>query len=168
MFTPPLFHYVGPPELAEALRPGARGRPVRTAADLEGDPGEPHTYVVDTSGALRIAPRRSEHVACAGGAPVRAAGEITFTHDPATGWTAAEVSNLSTGYCPDLTAWPAVAAALDRAGIGHPAAFTHAVVFRRCTSCGECNVVRDDWFVCVFCDGELPPEWNVGAGSGPA
>ncbi|MCJ0871613.1 hypothetical protein [Streptomyces sp. AP-93] len=167
MSTSPLFRYTGPPELAEAVRPEARGRAVRTAADLEGDPGEPHTYVVDASGVLRIAPRRSEHVACAGGAPVRAAGEISFTRDPATGWTAVEVSNLSTGYCPDLTAWPAVAAALDRADIRHPAAFTHAVVFRRCSSCGECNVVRDDWFVCVFCDSELPPQWNVDAGPGP-
>ncbi|MFZ3500464.1 hypothetical protein ACODT5_45850 [Streptomyces sp. 5.8] len=26
MSTPPLFRYAGPPELAEAVRPGARGR----------------------------------------------------------------------------------------------------------------------------------------------
>ncbi|MFE9635342.1 hypothetical protein [Streptomyces sp. NPDC006463] len=112
---------------------------------------------------LRLAPRRSEHVACAGGDPVLAAGEICFIARPGEepAWEADEVSNLSTGYCPDLASWRAVAEALDRAGIGRPEGFTHAVVFRRCTACGECNVVRDAWFVCVFCDADLPAEWNV-------
>ncbi|MFF1414941.1 hypothetical protein ACFVX6_35120 [Streptomyces sp. NPDC058289] len=57
MSTPPLFRYAGPPEPAATVRPEARGRAVLAAAHLEGegDPGEPHTYVVDTSGVLRIA-----------------------------------------------------------------------------------------------------------------
>ncbi|WP_416968808.1 hypothetical protein [Streptomyces sp. 4F14] len=52
-------------------------------------------------------------------------------------WTVVDVTNLSTGYCPDVTCWPAVARALERAGLGHPGGFTHAVVLRRCTACRE-------------------------------
>ncbi|MEV7725829.1 hypothetical protein AB0P15_13940 [Streptomyces sp. NPDC087917] len=144
-----------------------RGHPVRGRRDLDPlpvDPAEPATYVVDRAGVLRLAPRRSEHVVCAGGEPVRAAGEMTFERDGAGRWEVREVANLSTGYCPDLTSWAAVAEALEGAGIGHPGGFTHAVVFRRCEECRECNVVREGWFVCVFCEAELPGRWNVGPG----
>jgi len=70
------------------------------------------------------------------------------------------VSNLSTGYCPEPASWPAVADALDRAGIPHPGRFTSAFLFRRCPACGERNVIKDDYFVCVVCDADLPAEWN--------
>lgn len=76
-------------------------------------------------------------------------------------WAVCEVSNQSTGYCPDVGSWTAVADALDAAGIERPSGFTHAVVFRRCPACRRLNIVRDGDFVCVFCDGALPPEWNV-------
>lgn len=60
----------------------------------------------------------------------------------------------------------AVADALDRAGIVRPLGFTHEVVFRRCPSCQQLNIVREEDFVCVFCDEALPLEWNVdGAGA---
>jgi hypothetical protein len=36
------------------------------------------------------------------------------------GWVVSEVSNQSTGYCPDLSCWSAVASALDRAGLERP------------------------------------------------
>jgi hypothetical protein len=68
---------------------------------------------------------------------------------------------LSTGYCPDVGSWPSVADALDRAGVERPRAFTHPVVFRRCVSCQQVNVVREGDFVCVFCDGALPSGWNI-------
>jgi hypothetical protein len=109
---------------------------------------------------LRLAPRRSEHVVCAAGAPVLAAGEIAFRRvDEA--WSVAEVTNQSTGYCPDPTCWPAVSDALELAALAHPQGFTVEVVFRRCDSCRELNIVREGDFVCVFCDGELPVVWNV-------
>ncbi|MFJ9708725.1 hypothetical protein [Streptomyces sp. NPDC101234] len=123
---------------------------------------EPFTYVVGLDGRLRLAPRRSEHVACAGGAAVLGAGEITFVRE-ADHWTVGEVSNQSTGYCPDVTSWPAVARALDRIPLGHPAGFTYEVVFRRCPRCAEHNIVREADFVCVFCGSELPTTWNVDA-----
>jgi hypothetical protein len=53
-----------------------------------------------------------------------------------------------------------VARALDRVGVPHPGIFTDAVVFRRCPTCGERNVVREDDFVCAVCDSALPMQWN--------
>jgi hypothetical protein len=128
----------------------------RSAAEL----AEPFTFVVDTDGVLRLAPRRSEHVACAGGGPVLSAGEIGFSRE-AGRWVVAEISNHSTGYCPDTSSWPAVAEALDRAGLDRPSGFTHEVVFRRCMTCRERNIVRENDFVCVFCESDLPALWNV-------
>jgi len=166
------YRYVGPADLRALVRPGGEGRCIRSAADVNDwasalDPAElaePCTFVVDAAGVLRVAPRRSEHVVCAGGGTVLSAGELSF-RDESGQWVVAEVSNQSTGYCPDVSSWPAVAGALDSAGIKHPSGFTHEVVFRRCLACGQLNIVREEDFVCVFCDEELPREWNVdGAG----
>ncbi|MFJ1811516.1 MULTISPECIES: hypothetical protein [unclassified Streptomyces] len=158
------YGYVGPEDVRQAVVPGAGGRVIHRAADLDTyatpEDAEPFTYVVGLDGLLRLAPRCSEHVACAGGGDVLGAGEISFRRTP-YGPHVLEVSNQSTGYCPDPDSWPAVAAALDRAGIGRPDGFTHALVFRRCERCEENNVVREGAFVCVFCDADLPLAWNV-------
>src|SRR5437870_865826 len=113
--APRLYSYVGPPELARrATGPG--GRIISSADDLRrwlaetAQTGEEviATFVVDAEGRLRIADRHSEHVACAGRQPVRAAGEITFaiTHKHIH---AVAVSNQSIGYCPEPESWPSVA-----------------------------------------------------------
>jgi hypothetical protein len=124
-----------------------------------GDLAEPFTFVVALDGVLWLAPRRSEHVVLAGGADVLAAGEMAFAV-AGTGWRVAEVTNQSTGYCPDPDCWPAVAEALDRVGLSRPAGFTNRIIFRRCPSCGERNIVRDDDFTCALCDNVLPAQWN--------
>nr|WP_203615151.1 hypothetical protein [Streptomyces sp. SID13726] len=155
--------------MRSAVRPDSAGRLVRSAADLtawlsvrgRAEAEEPFTFVVALDGLLRLAPRRSEHVACAGGADVLAAGEMGFRRVPG-GWAVHEVTNHSTGYCPDLDSWQAVARALDRAGVAHPGRFTHEVVFRRCEECGERSIVREGDFVCVFCGRDLPVAWNAG------
>nr|WP_030255690.1 hypothetical protein [Streptomyces novaecaesareae] len=160
----------------EAPSAGPAGQPVRTAGEFAAwadartdartdlrtaaESAEPFTFVVDLGGMLRLAPRRSEHVACAGGEPVLSAGEIGFRRSGG-GWEVATVSNLSTGYCPDTASWPAVAAALTRLGLPHPGAFTYEAVFRRCPRCAECNLVREEHYACVFCDADLPEHWNV-------
>ena len=87
------------------------------------------------------------------------AGEIAFGAGP-NGLAVTEVTNQSTGYCPEASSWPAVADALDRAGVAHPGRFTDEFVFRRCLRCGERNVVRDGDFTCAICDAELPASWN--------
>jgi hypothetical protein len=111
-----------------------------------------------------LAPRRSEHVALAGSDVVLAAGEMTFVPAGAH-WGVAEVTNQSTGFCPDPDSWPAVAAALGRIGLPHPGDFTDKVVFRLCPSCGERNIVRDDDFTCALCERVLPAHWNFAAGN---
>ena len=76
-----------------------------------------------------------------------------------------QVSNQSTGYCPEPACWPALAAALDAAGVAHPGGFTTECTFRRCTGCGGTNVVKDAWFYCDVCGAELSRDWNL-AGPG--
>ncbi|MFE0465173.1 hypothetical protein ACFW1A_38570 [Kitasatospora sp. NPDC058965] len=162
------YRYVGPAELTALVRPGGGGRTICSPADFAewvaartpDELAEPFTFVVDAAGVLRLAPRRSEHVVCADGGAVLSAGELSF-HEEAGHWTVDEVSNQSTGYCPDISSWPAVAAALDRIGIARPSGFTQELVFRRCRSCRELAIVREQDFVCLFCSADLPLEWNV-------
>jgi hypothetical protein len=162
------YKYVGPVDLKAAIPPGSEGFPIRSRADFDSwvaqrsaaELAEPFTFVVDTNGMLRLAPRRSEHVACAGGGRVLSAGEIGFRRE-AGGWVVDEVSNHSTGYCPDTTSWSGVAQTLDRVALRHPSGFTHEVIFRRCPSCRQSNIVREEEFICVFCGSELPEVWNV-------
>ncbi|MER7889277.1 hypothetical protein ABTX15_05580 [Micromonospora sp. NPDC094482] len=159
------YRYVGPTDVRASVGDSPEGAPIRSSADLDAylaaadprDRDEPFTYVIDPGGTLRLAPRRSEHVACAGGGAVLGAGEIAFAGER-DGWVVTEVSNQSTGYCPDPSSWAAVAVALDRAGVSRPEGFTAAVVFRRCLACGERNVVRDDDFICALCGAELPED----------
>ena len=166
-----LFSYVGPADIADLVRPDGRGQCIRSATEFGAwvsaraaqELIEPFTFVVDAAGVLRLAPRRSEHVVCAGGEAVLAAGEIRFGCE-AGRWAVVEVSNQSTGYCPSLGSWSAVAEALDRVELVRPDGFTHEVVFRRCRSCREVNIVREEDFVCVFCDEVLPLEWNIDDG----
>ena len=117
------------------------------------------SFVIDAEGRLRLADRRSEHIACASGGPVLSAGEIFFSA-PREALVVEDVSNLSTGYCPEPESWTEVAAALDWLGVVHPGRFTMVIIFRRCSKCGERNVVKDCWFECQVCGGELPKAWN--------
>ncbi|MFL5734282.1 MAG: hypothetical protein ACJ78Q_13935 [Chloroflexia bacterium] len=119
------------------------------------------TMIVDLEGRLWIADQHSEHVACAGGRDVLAAGEMTFSVS-GDGVSVSEVSNQSTGYCPEPESWWAVDAALTRLGISHPAIFTSVFVFRRCEVCGMTNVVKDGWFECAVCQAPLSRGWNFG------
>lgn len=162
-----LYSYVGPEQIRQRSV-GQDGLRIETASALVAwlrsqtpnpDGLVPVTFVVDQAGQLRVADRRSEHVACAGGGPVRSAGELFLG---ACG-TVEEASNQSTGYCPEPESWAAVAVVLDRLGIAHPGRFTHGIAFRRCEKCHQTNIVKDGWFVCG-CGAELPEEWNFDDG----
>jgi hypothetical protein len=169
--TPRLYRYVGPPDIAERARRTPPGRVIEapwdvvlwareTGQELDAEGCITATFVVDVSGRLRLADRRSEHVACAGGGPVLSAGEMRFEVLPGKSFRVAEVSNQSTGYCPEPESWPAVAVALARARLPAPQGFTPACVFRRCPNCGGRNIVKDGIFVCGVCAAELPAAWN--------
>jgi hypothetical protein len=154
------YSYVGPDEIRLGVDTSRRGTAIREGTDLKSFAnGEPSTFVIDTSGMMRVADRRSEHVACAGGDEVLSAGEVTVVRE-ARGYRVIEISNQSTGYCPEPESWPVVARALDAAGIPHPGCFTYEVIFRRCDECGERNLVKDSWFFCAVCGAKLSSSWN--------
>lgn len=164
-----LYNYVGPRRLAELVGAGPRGAAIHSPADVLAwakATGQPlldgsvtATYVVDAEGVLRVADRRSEHVACAGGGPVRCAGEMTFHLGSPV--EVVEVSNQSTGFCPEPESWPAVAEALARAGLEGPGGFSPKCVFRRCLVCEGINLVKCGVFECGVCGQELPAEYNA-------
>ena len=117
------------------------------------------TYIVDVKGLLWIADRHSEHVACARGADVLSAGEMRIEVDGGR-VLVTDVTNQSTGYCPEPESWPIVASALDKAGITRPDGFTHAFLFRLCEGCGQTNIVKEGNFTCAVCGNGLKQEWN--------
>ncbi|MFI1993661.1 hypothetical protein [Actinoplanes sp. NPDC020271] len=166
MRHPSRYRYVGPAEFQDLL-PSAEAVTVGSSAVLgrwlagrdRTELDEPFTFVVTLDGGLRVAPRRSEHVALASGRDVLAAGEMTFTLEAGV-HRVVEVTNQSTGYCPGPECWPAVCEALDRLGLRHPGDFTTKLVFRRCPACGERNIVREGDFTCALCEGVLPAYWN--------
>jgi hypothetical protein len=166
MAQPSRYRYVGPAEFhgqppsAAAVTLGSIAVLGRWLAGRErAELNEPFTFVVTLDGSLRVAPRRSEHVILATGQDVRAAGEMMFTRKAGVPCVL-EVTNQSTGYCPDPDCWMAVSGALDRLGAEHPDDFTTKLTFRQCPACGERNVVRDGDFTCALCDSDLPTHWN--------
>jgi hypothetical protein len=167
------YRYLGSTDIAQAVAGRAAGLPIQSSADVERWMRDTRqqldawglvvaTFVITEEGVLCLADRHSEHVACAGGKAVRSAGEMVFAVG-ANGWEAREVSNQSTGYCPEPTSWEEVAKALDAIPLPHPAGFTEVYHFRRCPSCRQLNLIKDGVFVCAVCDSELPTEWNCAA-----
>src|SRR5215467_7378741 len=81
-----LYRYVGPKHIAQRVQPAHSGVPIRSPEDVrawihssrqESSDGRViATFIVDAAGTLFVADRRSEHVACAAGQPVRSAGEM--------------------------------------------------------------------------------------------
>jgi hypothetical protein len=167
-----LYQYVGPEAVRAKHVAAPPGWAVCSVNDLrqwvraseqrpDGEGVIAATFVVDEQGTLRVADRRSEHVACAGGGAVLSAGEM-FVRLAGAGAEVVDISNHSTGYCPEPESWPAVAAALDRIPLPHPGRFTREVVFRLCPKCGQRNVVKEGWLHCGVCGGDLPEVWNLG------
>jgi hypothetical protein len=160
--------YVGPASIRRAVEGVPAGTCIRSQADLEAwllqNPtafDEGATFIVSLDGLLRLAPRRSEHVACAAGAPVLSAGEMRFAWQKPRAAVVAEVTNQSTGYCPEPSSFEDVARALRVAGLFAPPTWSWACVFRRCPGCEQLNLVKNDDFTCEACWGALPRERNL-------
>ena len=117
------------------------------------------TFVIDYEGYFRIADRHSEHVACAGGKYVLSAGEVFFQKIQ-NALEIVEITNQSTGSCPQPESWEDVVKALDLINIPHPSSFNIEFIFRRCCSCNQINIVKDNLFICSVCASELPLRWN--------
>ena len=163
------YGYVGPAEVAEGAESATTGFSVRDPGslaawvqELDDCDGESVTvtFVVLVDGEVRVAPRRSEHVDCARGADVIAAGECTLRVRPRV--EVAWASNQSTGYCPEPECWRAAREAWRAVGIACPDELSASYVFRRCEGCGERNLVKEGWFECALCGQELPRVWNFG------
>lgn len=158
------YRYVGPASILARVEGMPPGAPIRSEEDAIAWLAERHaleeiaTYTVGTDGLLRLADRRSEHVACAGFLPVLAAGELSLQRRGKR-VVVTSVSNQSTGYCPEASCWPAVRRALSSAGIEHPSALTAAYEFRRCLVCASIHIVKDGDLTCA-CGAPLPEAWN--------
>ena len=120
------------------------------------------TFVIDPYGKLWVADRRSEHLVCADGGEVLAAGEMTFRIS-GNSIEVLEATNQSTGFCPEPSSWTAVARALDTVCLPHPSEFTASFVFRRCEICETTNIIKDDYIFCAVCNGELAKNCNYEA-----
>ena len=175
MMPPRPYVYVGPPEIKQRSKRGDHCRKVASVEDVLGwtnallPKGQtrstvPATFIIDTHEELWIADRHLEHVACAAGQAVLAAGEIFFErHGKHVGIE--EITNQSTGYCPEPDCWGIVARVVDRAGICRPMFFTAAFTFRRCDRCGTTNVVKENVFECAVCLAPLSRVWNYAPAS---
>jgi hypothetical protein len=175
MEKPKLYEYVGSSEIKQNVANYPSGTPIRTLLELKAwlndickypksklrslDNLIIATFVIDRYGCLYLAERHSEHIACASGNPVLSAGEIFITVDRDS-IRVTDITNQSTGYCPEPESWQQVAAALDRIFTEYPPDFSVKFTFRRCPSCLQINIVKDDLFMCEVCSSTLPNEWN--------
>ncbi len=164
---PRMYGYVGTREVLESVRGTPQGATIHGPEDLHRWADAQHdwwgdeltaTFVVMPDCTLRVAPQRSEHVACAGGGEVLAAGELVVRRGRAH--EVVSVTNQSTGYCPEPDCWTSIHAAFTAAKIPAPEALSQAFVFRRCPKCGERNLVKESWFECACCGADLPETWN--------
>src|SRR5687768_11921250 len=134
------YRYVGPNELLALVDKSSGRRFIQNSADVLSWMEQTHqhpdfegevtvTFIIDLRGNLWIADRHSEHVVCAAGGPVLSAGEMTFQVAKAK-VEVLEVTNQSTGFCPEPASWPSVSNALDKVGLAHPDDFTTYFHFR--------------------------------------
>ncbi|MFO0560833.1 MAG: hypothetical protein U0269_22640 [Polyangiales bacterium] len=158
------YEYIGPQSVRERALHEPPGATIDSLVALDrwlaDNPHATHegaTFVITVDGALALAPRRSEHVACARGEPVLSAGEMVFALARGR-WTVRSVSNQSTGYAPEPASYGAVARALDRLGVARPESWTHEFIFRRCPACAQLALVKDSVFECAVCGAPLPLE----------
>ncbi|WP_083469641.1 hypothetical protein [Herpetosiphon geysericola] len=117
------------------------------------------TFIIDQALQLWLADQRSEHVVCARGAAVLAAGEISFELE-ANRLSRCELTNQSTGYCPEPASWAVVQQVLDSIGLSHDGAWATSYEFRCCPACTMLNLIKEGWFFCAVCEHELPRQWN--------
>jgi hypothetical protein len=118
------------------------------------------TWVVDLQGVFWFADRATEHVACARLGKVLSAGEVFFQATK-NGPRIERITNQSTGFCPESSSWLAVFRALEGKGVEFPDGFEPAFEFRRCRSCCNLALVKDEDYTCVACGNELPEQWNL-------
>jgi hypothetical protein len=171
MSKPKLYNYVGSEEIKLSIIDFGIGTVIASVSDIRNWIDNTcdrktissnlviATFVIDMYGELRLADRHSEHIACAGRKPVLSAGEI-FISCNKNYFEVSEITNQSTGYCPEIESWEHVEIALNKISINCPSCFTTKFVFRRCSSCLQINIIKDNLFICSVCNSTLSHEWN--------
>ena len=165
-----LYNYVGSNEIKLSVINYSSGTIIKSISDLkkwlkgilfknDNSKSVVATFVIDMDQNLRLADRYSEHIACAGGQPVLSAGEI-FINWEQNIYEVSDITNQSTGYCPEIESWKYVEATLNKVPIEHPSSFTLEFTFRRCCSCSQINIIKNDVFICSVCDSNLSDTWN--------
>jgi hypothetical protein len=166
-----LYHYVGSEEIKSSVANFQTGTVIRSISDLKSWINNIYnkeisssnlivaTFVIDRYGNLRLAERHSEHIACAGGQPVLSAGEIFISWNKNC-FEVSDITNQSTGYCPEVESWKYVEIVLNRIGIDRPSHFTAKFTFRHCSSCSQINIVKNSLFICLVCNSPLSDRWN--------
>ncbi|HEX9061007.1 MAG TPA: hypothetical protein VF941_12580 [Clostridia bacterium] len=161
-----IYYYIGPSEIKNLVVDDFFGSHIKTYSDLEiwfnsnADSIETNngifilTFIIDINGCFVIADRHIEHVRCSGGKPVLSAGEVSFIWDK-NSYKIAEITNQSTGFCPDSSSWAVVKDALDKIPLQHPDRFTTEFIIRKCDTCSQINIIKDSYFVCGVCGSEL-------------
>jgi hypothetical protein len=165
------YTYVGSEEIKLSVANFPSGTVIDSIADLENWIYQTYdkktissnsiaaTFVIDVEGNLLLADRHSEHVACAGGKVVLSAGEIFIIFE-GNSLEISDITNQSTGYCPEIESWTHVESALDKIQVSHPSSFTIEFNFRRCSSCSQTNIIKNDSSICLVCNSTLPDKWN--------
>jgi hypothetical protein len=164
------YNYVGSVELLELLHDPSERINISISENLEklfGDLNKSKkqtrvavfTFIVDKNGDLWLADRHSEHVVCARGEKVLAAGEITLEIDRHI-FEIIAITNQSTGYCPEPSSWTALAQTLQSLEVKFPNYWTTVFDFRRCSQCSTISIVKQDVYECAVCENFLSKEWN--------
>lgn len=158
-----IYRYIGPEHILKKVKKQFEGKQIESPEDIRQWVADTCqklenkrcivTFVIDPPGNLLIADRHSEHVQCAGGRPVRSAGEMTFQCSK-NEISVSEVSNQSTGYCPHINSWPSVEKALDKIGLAHPGYFTTEITFGKCPDCFTYAIVKPAYPECGKCGTE--------------
>ena len=162
-----MYKYIGSKDILKQVKPEQIGYPITSAKDIlywinnsaqEFNNQEiTATFTIGQNYIFRLNDRRSEHVACAGGVDVLAAGEITFEVEQKQ-ISISQITNQSTGYCPSPSSWKDINKVLSKLNIDYPEYFTQEFIFRVCAACGVINVIKDSFFVCIICNQDLPED----------
>jgi hypothetical protein len=161
-----MYHYIGAKEILKQVDITKIGKIISSQSDVKNWIIETNqtcnvnneiiaTFVIDLCENLRINDRRSEHIVCANGENILSAGEITFQIKHNQIISISQITNLSTGYCPSIKSWYFVEKALSKITIEFPPFFTTKFIFRICENCGDINLIKDSFFVCINCEKEL-------------
>lgn len=161
-----MYQYIGPKEILQQVKPEKVGTIIKSKFDiknwintanqeLDSNDEITATFVIDLSGNLRVNDRRSEHVVCANGKNILSAGEITFEIYKQK-VLISQITNQSTGYCPSPKSWKDVMSVLDKLETEYPEYWTTEFIFRVCEKCNNINIVKENYFVCLICDNDLP------------